>query len=156
MKGMDFLVQSKLPISRPDDFFAEMLKTDSHMTSVKSRILRQQTKIQSFEEKKQRTDNKKFHKAIKDFKMKAKHAEKRENLDQIQKLKKRVQERGDDMDDADYDKIMKPGGRGGKGKKQNVIGTVKEKVHQQKRQKQKFKKEKQKRPGKVTRQKGKR
>ena len=39
--------------------------------------------------------------------MKAKHAEKRENLEQIQRLKKRVQERGDDMDEADYDKIMK-------------------------------------------------
>lgn len=27
-KGMEILVQSKVPISRPDDFFAEMLKTD--------------------------------------------------------------------------------------------------------------------------------
>ena len=107
MKGMQFLVQSNVPISRPDDFFAEMLKTDSHMADVKSRILRQQVKIKSFEEKKQRADNKKFHKAIKDFKMKAKHAEKRENLEQIQKLKKRVKERGDDMEEADYDKIMK-------------------------------------------------
>ena len=107
MKGMQFLVQSNVPISRPDDFFAEMLKTDQHMADVKSRILRQQVKIKSFEEKKQRADNKKFHKAIKDFKMKAKHAEKRENLEQIQKLKKRVKERGDDMEEADYDKIMK-------------------------------------------------
>lgn len=31
MKGMQFLVQSGVPISRPDDFFAEMLKTDQHM-----------------------------------------------------------------------------------------------------------------------------
>ena len=88
--------------------------------------------------------------------MKAKHAEKRENLEQIQRLKKRVQERGDDMDEADYDKIMKgQPGRGGK-KRQNVIDTVKEKVHQRKRQKQKSKQGKQKRPGKVARSKGKR
>jgi len=72
-----------VPISRPDDFFAEMLKTDEHMAKVKSRLLRQQTKIKSFEEKKQRTENKKFHKALKDFKMKAKHQEKRDNLDTI-------------------------------------------------------------------------
>lgn len=72
-----------MPISRPDDFFAEMLKTDEHMAKVKSRLLRQQTKIKSFEEKKQRTENKKFHKALKDFKMKAKHQEKRDNLDTI-------------------------------------------------------------------------
>ena len=107
MKGMEFLVQSRVPISRPDDFLAEMLKSDAHMASVKSRLLRQQAKIKSFEEKKQRAENKKFHKAIKDFKMKAKHAEKRQNLEQIQKLKKRVQEKGDDIDQKEFDKIMR-------------------------------------------------
>jgi rRNA-processing protein EBP2 len=38
-KGMEILVQAKIPISRPDDFFAEMLKTDEHMAKVKSRLL---------------------------------------------------------------------------------------------------------------------
>lgn len=28
MKSMDILVQAKVPIERPDDFFAEMLKSD--------------------------------------------------------------------------------------------------------------------------------
>jgi hypothetical protein len=28
MKGMEILIQSKVPIERPDDFLAEMLKTD--------------------------------------------------------------------------------------------------------------------------------
>ena len=72
-KGMQFLVQSNVPISRPDDFLAEMLKTDEHMARVKSRLLKQQVKMKTFGEKKQRTENKKFHKALKDFKMKAKH-----------------------------------------------------------------------------------
>lgn len=61
--------------------------------------------------------------------MKAKHQEKRENMEQIQKLKKRVKERGDDMEEADFDKIMKgQKGHGGK-KKQSVMDTVKEKFH---------------------------
>jgi rRNA-processing protein EBP2 len=38
-KGMEILVQAKVPISRPDDFFAEMLKSDEHMAKVKSRLL---------------------------------------------------------------------------------------------------------------------
>ena len=109
MKGMQFLVQSKVPISRPDDFFAEMYKSDAHMNGIKSRILKQQAKMQSFEEKKHRSENKKFHKAIKDHKMKEKHQEKRENLERIQTLKKKVQERGDDMDDAEFDKVMGKG-----------------------------------------------
>jgi hypothetical protein len=45
-----------------------MLKTDDHMRKVKSRFLQQQQKIATFEEKKQKLENKKFHKAIKDYK----------------------------------------------------------------------------------------
>jgi rRNA-processing protein EBP2 len=45
MKGMNILVQAKVPISRPDDFFAEMLKDDTHMAKVKSKLLKQQHKI---------------------------------------------------------------------------------------------------------------
>lgn len=52
MQGMQFLVQSGVPISRPDDFFAEMLKTDEQMGRVKARLLKQQDKIKTFEEKK--------------------------------------------------------------------------------------------------------
>jgi len=70
MDGMKVLIQANMPISRPDDFLAEMLKSDKHMVNVKSRFLQQQVKIKTFEEKKQRLENKKFHKAIKDFKMK--------------------------------------------------------------------------------------
>jgi rRNA-processing protein EBP2 len=38
-KGMEILIQAKVPISRPDDFFAEMLKSDTHMSKVKQRLL---------------------------------------------------------------------------------------------------------------------
>ncbi len=61
---MEIIFQSKIPISRPDDFFAEMIKSDQHMAKVKSRLLAQQVKIQNFEERKQRLENKKFHKAV--------------------------------------------------------------------------------------------
>ena len=40
MKGMRIMVQSKMPISRPDDFLAEMLKTDEHMVKVKGQLLK--------------------------------------------------------------------------------------------------------------------
>lgn len=107
---MKFLIQSRVPIARPDDFFAEMMKTDEHMGKVKSRLLKQQVKIQTFEERKLRAENKKFHKAIKDHTMKEKHSVKRENMEAISKLKTKIQERsraGDDqMEDAEFNKIM--------------------------------------------------
>ena len=52
MKGMQILVQAQVPISRPDDFFAEMLKSDDHMLKVKGNLLKQQKKMQMFEDKK--------------------------------------------------------------------------------------------------------
>ena len=38
--------------------------------------------------------------------MKAKHQEKRDNLDQITQLKKRIREKGDDMAEEDFDRVM--------------------------------------------------
>lgn len=84
-----------------------MMKNDTHMVKVKSRLLRQQVKIKTFEEKKLKQENKKFHKALKDFKMKNKHNQKRENLEMITQLKQKIKEKGDDMDDKDFAKIMK-------------------------------------------------
>lgn len=70
---MRFLIQSQVPIARPDDFFAEMLKSDKHMLDIKQRLLKQQTRIKTFEENKTRQENKKLHRALKDHKMRAKH-----------------------------------------------------------------------------------
>ena len=69
-----------------------MMKNDTHMVKVKSRLLRQQVKIKTFEEKKLKQENKKFHKALKDFKMKNKHNQKRENLEMITQLKQKIKE----------------------------------------------------------------
>jgi rRNA-processing protein EBP2 len=57
------LIQSNVKIGRPDDYFAEMMKSDEHMRRIKSKILKQTEKIKQFEEKKLRSDNKKFRKS---------------------------------------------------------------------------------------------
>lgn len=119
-----------------------MLKSDQHMVNVKSRLLKQQVKIKTFEEKKQRTENKKFHKALKDFKMKAKHAEKRENLEQINQLKQKIRERGDDLADDDFDKVMggaKPGAKVGNKRGGGALNQVREKAKQRQKKKNDFK-----------------
>jgi hypothetical protein len=94
------------------------------MLKVKSRLLKQQVRIKTFEEKKLRADNKKFHKALKDFKMKDKHQQKRDNMEMISKLKKRIKDKGDNMDDKEFDKIMKINQGGfGKGGVKRVDGA---------------------------------
>jgi hypothetical protein len=37
---MRFCVQANVPIERPDDFLAEMVKTDEHMRKVKANLLK--------------------------------------------------------------------------------------------------------------------
>lgn len=130
-KGMEILVQAKIPISRPDDFFAEMLKSDEHMAKVKSRLLQQQQKVQTFEEKRQKLENKKFHKAIKAYKQTEKHKEKRHNVEQINTLKKKITERGGDIDEKEFNQIFNGGERqqragGQKGGRKSTIDKVKE------------------------------
>lgn len=128
-KGMEILIQAKVPISRPDDFFAEMLKSDEHMAKVKKRLVEQQQKVKSFEDKRQKFENKKFHKAIKAYKQTEKHKEKRQNVDQINTLKKRISEKqGEDVDEKEFNRIFNGGSKQthGGGKRKSVIDRVKE------------------------------
>ena len=165
MKGMQILVQAKIPISRPDDFFAEMLKSDEHMAKVKSRLLQQQQKVQTFEEKKSRLENKKFHKAIKAYKQTERHQEKRENFKKIDQLKKKINEsKGNaEVDEREFNKLFNGGSesRGNGGRRQKVIDRVKDSFRKNKNSKHINKKQggnktggqfkKSKRPGKVAR-----
>jgi hypothetical protein len=101
------------------------------MAAIKQRLLKQQTKIKTFEENKTKAENKKLHKALKDHKMRSKHTEKKENLKNIEKLKKRIASKGgEQLDDAEFDKIMlgkdqKSSGRTPRTK--GVLSTVKDK-----------------------------
>ena len=135
-KGMEILIQAKIPISRPDDFFAEMLKTDDHMAKVKSRLLQQQQKVQTFEEKKQRMENKKFHKAIKAYKQTEKHSEKRQNVEKINTLKKQISSRGGEINEKDFNKIFNGGENQQHGRRKNIIDRVKEGQLQQRKKAQ--------------------
>ena len=131
MQAMKFLIQSRVPIARPDDFLAEMLKSDEQMAAVKQRLLKQQTKIKTFEENKTKAENKKLHKALKDHKMRSKHSEKKENLKNIEKLKKKIASKGgEQLEDAEFDKIMLGKGQKSSGRtprSKGVLDTVKDK-----------------------------
>lgn len=63
-KGIEMLLQSNVKIGRPNDYFAEMMKSDEHMRKIKAKVLKQEEKIKAFEEKKLRLDNKKFRKLL--------------------------------------------------------------------------------------------
>lgn len=63
-KALTLLSAEGLDKPRPNDFLAEMYKSDKVMQKVRSRLVKQQVKIHNFEEKKMRVQNKKFNKQV--------------------------------------------------------------------------------------------
>ncbi|KAJ0897709.1 putative eukaryotic rRNA processing [Helianthus annuus] len=48
-----------LPFLRPDDYYAEMVKTDTHMEKIKGRLLSEKRRIEEAEERRKARENKK-------------------------------------------------------------------------------------------------
>ena len=78
-----------------------MIKTDDHMRQVKGRLLKQKKKIQQFEEKKSKSENRKFHKAIRNFTQQKRHTEKKENMAAIDTLKDKIKQ-GTEVGDKEF------------------------------------------------------
>lgn len=53
-----------IPNVRPNDYFAQMLKSDDHMRKVKQRLVVEQRKIAVVEERKSQSISKKFSKQV--------------------------------------------------------------------------------------------
>jgi len=79
---------------RPDDYFAEMLKTDGHMSKVKTRLLSEQKRMEAFEERRRSQSARKFSKAVQAEKTKSKAADKKSSLAAIENWKKTKASRG--------------------------------------------------------------
>ena len=149
IKGMIQLKQLGEKINRPDDYFVEMLKSDEQMLKVKKQIINEQQYIKKFEAKKQKMQNIKFAKSIKDFQNKEKSSFKRQTLQGVEKWKKHI--KNNPQDYKDIDKFFN-----NKKKKFNpkdLIGkSVKYKSRDKRIKDEKYyKKKKMKRPGKVKR-----
>ena len=85
-----------IPHVRPDDYFAEMVKTDKHMSKVKMRMLREQTDIAAAEERRKQSANKKFGKQVQHEVLQARQQEKRRNMVEVKELRKKRKGAGDD------------------------------------------------------------
>ena len=79
---------------RPDDYFAEMLKSDSHMSKVKKRLLSEQKRMEAFEERRRSQAARKFSKAVQSERTKSKAEEKRSSLAAIDSWRKTKASRG--------------------------------------------------------------
>ncbi|KAH7643047.1 rrna-processing protein ebp2-like protein [Dermatophagoides farinae] len=73
---------------RPDDYFAEMLKSDEHMKKVHQKLETQQTTMEASDKAKRQRDLKKYGKKVQQEIQLKRQQEKRELLEKIQRYKK--------------------------------------------------------------------
>lgn len=73
---------------RPDDYFAEMLKTDSHMAKVRQNLLEQQKRIDVVEERRRQRELKRFGKKVQVEKEQQKAKQKNQEIDAVKKWRK--------------------------------------------------------------------
>ena len=149
IQGMIQLKKLGEKINRPDDYFVEMLKSDEQMMKVKKQIINEQQYIKKFEAKKQKMQNIKFAKSIKDFQNKEKSSFKRQTLQGVENWKKHIKNNPQDYNNID--KFFN-----NKKKKFNPKDLAGKSVKYKSREKRLaderyYKKKKMKRPGKVKR-----
>ncbi|WWC62511.1 uncharacterized protein I303_105107 [Kwoniella dejecticola CBS 10117] len=117
-----------IPFTRPNDYYAEMVKSDEHMERVRTKLVEEAQGIKKSEAAKKQRDLKKFGKQIQHEKLKQREMDKKSFQDRVSGLKRKRKEGmelGEDGDDDQFgisveDAIEgKPerasGGRGGRG-----------------------------------------
>lgn len=78
----------KFPFTRPADYFAEMVKSDSHMERIRQRLLNESAEIKRSEEKRKERQNKKYGKQIQVEKQKEREQAKKGMDERIKGLKR--------------------------------------------------------------------
>ena len=88
LKAIPKLQSLGIPTTRPDDYFAEMCKSDEHMHKVREKLHKKETDIALKEKTRKLRDLKKFGKKVQAQKLIQKQSEKRKVLDHIKKYRK--------------------------------------------------------------------
>ncbi|CAN0096491.1 unnamed protein product [Ectocarpus sp. 4 AP-2014] len=117
-RGRSLLVAANVPYKRPEDFLCEMVKTDAHMDKIKDKLIFEQQKMDAFEQRKARQEQRKYAKELNSNKVAEKSKRKKEGLEEIEQWKKGAKRsRGGPLaDDDGLDAVLsgnKAGGREG-------------------------------------------
>ena len=94
-----------LPLFRPEDYFAEMIKTDAHMAKVKNKLLQTKAEQAAMEERQKQRHAKKFGKKVQVEKMMERQKAKTKHMDALKQFRKEKSGRGDN--DVDGDDFLK-------------------------------------------------
>lgn len=91
---------------RPDDYFAEMAKTDEHMQKIRENLMKKQAQQQQSERVKQLRQQRKEGKALQVQMKLQRQQEKKETLEQVKKYRKGVSKNMDFLDNKKSKKAL--------------------------------------------------
>ncbi|KAI3712565.1 hypothetical protein L1987_71124 [Smallanthus sonchifolius] len=92
-----------LPFLRPVDYYAEMVKTDTHMEKIKGRLLSEKRRIEEVEERRKARENKKKAKEVQAEKQKERAKQKKDEIESVKKWRKQRQQSGFQSGEKDGD-----------------------------------------------------
>ena len=87
-EGRSLLLKEGVPFTRPNDYFAEMVKSDEHMEKIKAKMHEEAANKKAAAEARRQRDLKKFGKQVQVAKLQERDKAKRETLDKIKVLKR--------------------------------------------------------------------
>eukprot|EP00252_Welwitschia_mirabilis_P025059 TRINITY_DN768_c0_g1_i1.p2 TRINITY_DN768_c0_g1~~TRINITY_DN768_c0_g1_i1.p2 ORF type:complete len:292 (+),score=73.44 TRINITY_DN768_c0_g1_i1:156-1031(+) len=83
-----------VPFLRPPDYYAEMIKSDSHMLKVKDKLLVQKKRMEEADERRKAREAKKLAKAVQAEKLKERAQQKKNDIEAVKKWRKLRQKSG--------------------------------------------------------------
>lgn len=86
--GREKVLEAGVPFTRPDDYFAEMIKSDEHMAKIRTRLTNEAARVKASEDAKKQRHNKKFGKKLQLEKERERQKQKTETLEKIKQLKR--------------------------------------------------------------------
>ncbi|CAO3609374.1 unnamed protein product [Mucor hiemalis] len=101
--GRELVKKSGTEFTRPDDYFAEMLKSDEHMAKIRQKLLDESASLKASEDAKRQRQLKKFGKKVQVEKQLERQKQKTEMLDKIKLLKRKRKDGGDLTLNDDFD-----------------------------------------------------
>lgn len=93
--------QADIPFDRPVDYFAEMVKSDEHMTRLKNKLIEEEKEKLGIQEARKQRELKKYGKKVQHEKLQQRQKEKREMLDKVNNLKRKNKDVSAANDDFD-------------------------------------------------------
>ncbi|XP_005110722.1 probable rRNA-processing protein EBP2 [Aplysia californica] len=88
LEGLARLAKLSVPTKRPEDYFAEMAKSDEHMKKVRSKLLEKKMSMERSEKAKKLRELRKYGKKVQHEVLLKRQKEKREMLDSVKKFRK--------------------------------------------------------------------